>query len=123
MGNKKNFFDGKEIILAGFLALILIILILWLDVNKESFNLGYSEFGKKCLENCEQIDGVNFNWDLMSYHLNETFGFIECKCVRKIRDSIGFTQGVGIETRILYIDMKTFEIINESDLIFIDGNS
>ncbi len=101
-----------DYLLFGFL----IIIIFYLIYPFNNFEKYPDEFEQICLENCKKINGINFNWDLMNYNINETYNFIECKCVRKSRDSVGYNQGVGIDIEILYFDLNTSERLSEEEI-------
>ena len=48
----------------------------------------------------------------MSYVVNESEETIQCNCVRKSGDARGYTQGVSLETKTIYLDLQTFEKID-----------
>lgn len=113
---KESFFEGKKfdkILLISLIFFLFLIVAIIIYYNMGGFSLKeFDELKENCLERCSEEDSINFNWDLMSYVVNESEGTIQCNCVRKSRDSLGYTQGVGLETKTLYLDLQTFEEIN-----------
>lgn len=107
--------NKKEIIfLTVFIFSAILFLIIVIHVNLTYSGYKQNKIEERCLEICDEIN--DFKWDLLEYTINETYGFVDCVCIRKIRDSIGFTQGVGVFTEHLYFDLNTFEKITQEEI-------
>ena len=111
---KESFFKGKKIefvLLISFLFFLLLFIGMVVYYNLENSSNILDRLGEKCLESCKE-DIVNFDWYLLSYTINEFEGTIQCDCIRKARDLGGYSQRRGVEERIVYLDLRTFEKIN-----------